>query len=208
MHADEITSRFGVVSAPGRRNKKAKKNEDADGQVSPSDASALKVTGAVAHDPKYVDPKLSRNILRLAREQQQEIEQEEEGSSERNASTDAMSAMRHVAMPADDDDSDSDGSMQDTGELGSDEEDGDVEEYEELDIDPEDAALMERFGNEDEGVGGTRNLADLIMAKIEAAEKQGASAHTIHEKGPRQLDGAEMPMPPGINPKVIEVYTK
>ncbi|MCO5596158.1 hypothetical protein L7F22_050218 [Adiantum nelumboides] len=88
------------------------------------------------------------------------------------------------------------------------------EAYEELEIDPEDAKWMDKFAENDQdngrpsaSGGGNKTLADLIMEKIEAAERQNAQGG-IHEKAARGAEGGDMPMPPGINPKVIEVYTK
>ena len=203
-----MTSRFGKVSAPGRRTREADKVVD----VEP--AKGIKVTGFKAgggeqDGAKFVDPKLSRNILRLAREQQEEMEAEEAGQAGAGSSTaDPRHATREALSLADSDD-DEEGGEVDEGELRSDEEEGDVEEYEELAIDPQDAELMAQYAQDDEGGDrrGNRTLADMIMEKIEAAERQTAGGNGIHERAPRDVEGG-MPMPPGINPKVIEVYTK
>ena len=83
-------------------------------------------------------------------------------------------------------------------------------DYEQLDILPEDQALLERHDDEEEqaladedaGRPRTKTLADLIMAKIEASEaSSGETAQYLTEDDSRLL-------PPGINPKIIEVYTK
>lgn len=216
MQADDLTSRFGTVSVPGRRTKKRAGQVDGredgdDGTTgeSSSSSSSLKITGAKAG--QFVDPKLSRNILRLAREQQQEIEAEEAAAG---LGTDPSEVdVRRQARPTlnDSDDDDDDGSGMDDGELDSDVDDKEAPEaFEELEIDPEDAELMNKFGRQDDegamGPSGNKTLADLIMEKIEAAERQAANG-TIRQKDARRIDG-DMPMPPGINPKVIEVYTK
>lgn len=90
-----------------------------------------------------------------------------------------------------------------------DEEDFDDADYAELNILPEDQALLERHEEEEEqaladseaGRPRTKTLADMILAKIQAAE-EGAS-----EMDAPGMDEERM-MPPGINPKVIEVYSK
>lgn len=187
--------------------------------VEAGNGSSIKVTGIRAGGgegggSKFVDPKLSRNILRLAREQQEEIEAEEAEAREGADGTAGQDPLnvrhrtRESMTLSDSDEEDAEGELDD-GELGSDEEEGDVEEYEELDVDPQDAELMAKFGQDDEGQErrGNRTLADMIMEKIEAAERANAGADGIHERAPRSVEG-EMPMPPGINPKVIEVYTK
>lgn len=224
IRADELTSKFGKVSTPGRRIKGIGKEEDKS-KVDPANGSSIKITGFRAggggnedggEGSKFVDPKLSRNILRLAREQQEEIETEEaeaEAKSSGKVTLDTRHATRE-AMGLEDSDEDDMGGEADEGELRSDEEDGDMEEYEELEINPQDAELMARYGqgdDEDEGGDdqrrGNRTLADMIMEKIEAAERMNVGADGIHERAPRRVE-RDMPMPPGINPKVIEVYTK
>jgi essential nuclear protein 1 len=205
IHADELTSKFGKVSAPGRRAKGEASGED--------DIDSMKVTGIKAGggskgDSKFVDPKLSRNILRLAREQQEEIDAEEAQIAQGSSSADPRNAPRE-ALSLDDSDGEGPASEMDDGELASDEELGNAEEYEELEIDPQDAEMMARYGEDDqaEASRGNRTLADMIMEKIEAAENMNSNGAGIHERAPRQVEGG-MPMPPGINPKVIEVYTK
>jgi hypothetical protein len=103
-------------------------------------------------------------------------------------------------MPMDDDeagDSSDDGELED---LPSDEEEF---EYEEVEIDPEDAELMERMRedrlNENGEGGGRRTLADMIMDKIEAAGGD-------REVGTGTEDGDGLVH--GMNPKIVEVYTK
>jgi essential nuclear protein 1 len=217
MQADEMTSKFGTVSAPGRRNKQ-KLNEKENGEtgVGETDEPSLRITGAKAG--QFIDPKLSRNILRLAREQQQEIEAEEAQAGLTEAEANGKTDFRNQSkITLDDSDEEDFEGEDDDGELGSDMEEGGEqgeEAYEELEIDPEDAKWMDKFAENDQddgrpsaSGGGNKTLADLIMEKIEAAERQNAQGG-IHEKAARGAEGGDMPMPPGINPKVIEVYTK
>ncbi|EPQ26837.1 uncharacterized protein PFL1_05472 [Pseudozyma flocculosa PF-1] len=261
LKEDELTSRFGTVSAPGRRakNKSAKRGandgdgaDDATVNIDIYSAPKGMVTGGKAgggaKEKRFIDPKLSRNILRLAREQQEELEAEElemqraeeigdgDGDGDEAAAGSTRAAGRasgsrdairdgNGEMP---DDSDDDNEGMDADEAEGDLDDDEAQLGENgwssydanLEIDPSDRALLDRFqkqheehdggadddgndGAEDHNMGGAdeqrrgnRTLADLIMAKIDAAEAAEA----------RRADG--YPMPPGINPKVVEVYTK
>ena len=210
IREDQAISRFGRVRTPGERHGKLKKKHALDNEDDEDDSSGggLKVTGSRAG--KFVDPRLSRNILRLAREQQEELESEEaEHEPEAEVTTrDAPSAFREIHELEDEDEDE----VEDGGvELDSDDEDAELEDpdYTELGIQPEDRALLERHEEEEEralaedetGPRTTKTLADLIMAKIAAAEEGG-------EMPMQDMDGDERLMPPGINPKVIEVYTR
>lgn len=238
LQQDQLTSKFGLVSAPGRRSKKATKpqsasddEEDQKQYAAPQGMVTGGKSGGGSTQKKYIDPKLSRNILRLARQQQEEIEREEmelqNPSASAEASTSAPNGMTArasaAAMPDDSDDEEAD--LDDLGELDDDEADMGTNGWNSydanLEIDPSDRALLDKFeaehraeddGDDDEdgqdaamgagGLGGRGNktLADLIMEKIEAAEASGdgLSAQELEERR----------MPPGINPKVIEVYRK
>ena len=241
LHEDQLTSKFGLVSAPGRRSKKAaaKPQSASDDEEDQKQYAAPKgmVTGGKAggnnKEKKYIDPKLSRNILRLARQQQEEIEREElelqnPTSPTAGASTSSTTTPRDgprasasaAAMPDDSDDEEAD--LDDLGDLDDDEAEmganGWASYDANLEIDPSDRALLDKFeaehrvddgdaaehdtpmGGAGFGGRGNKTLADLIMAKIEAAEAAG--------DGPSQQELEERRMPPGINPKVIEVYRK
>lgn len=247
LQQDQLTSKFGLVSAPGRRSKKSKAkpqsaSDDEEDQKQYAAPQGM-VTGGKAggnnnnnnnKEKKYIDPKLSRNILRLARQQQEEIEREElelqnpstataaaASSSSAFNDRDGPRASASAAMPDDSDDDQAD--LDDLGELDDDEAEmganGGWNSYDaNLEIDPSDRALLDKFeaehrGDDDDdehgghaaamgggGGRGNKTLADLIMEKIEAAEAAG--------DGPSQQELEERRMPPGINPKVIEVYRK
>ncbi|WFD38878.1 snoRNA-binding rRNA-processing protein [Malassezia japonica] len=202
IQEDQMVSRFGRVRTPNQRHKKSKAADDDEGE---GPSPGMKVTGGRA-GKTVVDPKLSRNILRLAREQQDEIEREE-------GELEAEEEYEHPtpAFRGDDDLEDDDEGDDDEASLDSDD-GGDFydPDYAQLDIQPEDHALLDRHDEEEEralaevGEDGlprprTKTLADLIMAKINAAEE--GEAMESH-------DDDERMMPPGINPKVIEVYAK
>ena len=99
--------------------------------------------GAAAKGKKdgFVDAALSRNILRLAREQAEEMELEaaeaaviEQGAASSSRAAGAMRHVSHEEHMASDDDDDADARFSDTGSLRSDEfgDESDVEEYEEI----------------------------------------------------------------------------
>ncbi|KAI8062855.1 Bystin-domain-containing protein [Gongronella butleri] len=130
-------------------------------------------------DEEYLDPKLSKKILNIAKRQQEEIERRRE-----------------------DDDEEKPYGKVGTGPLGfnlSDEEidEGDVDgEVEELEIDEEDADVLEKFFPS--APRERRTLADLIMDKIN--EKNNAADGMAMD--------AEVASDITANPKVVEAYTK
>ena len=123
----------------------------------------------------YVDAKQSEKILEQARSQLEELEAEEAAEW----------------MQAEEEDSGSEGDVP-----SIDEEAADADYYEELEIDAEDeaavAAFMEAAGRANGS--GTRNLADIVMAKIREAES-GAGAPLVMENVEARF-----------NPRVVEVY--
>lgn len=217
LRADAQSSKFGAISQPGRRDKRKSRRHDADSddevpaQAGPNGAGpGLTVTGGRAGGgEKYVDKRLTGKILKLAREQQDEIEREDAeverlatGGSYRDGSgampdDDQVGNRRRTAGNDDEDDEDDDDGELSVDDVGDDE---DVE-YEEIEVDPEDMALMDRMRQErmeETGQsGGRRTLADLIMDKIEAAGGDNAADE-------EEDDG----MIGGMNPKIVEVYTK
>nr|KAJ3420315.1 hypothetical protein HK105_005817 [Polyrhizophydium stewartii] len=97
----------------------------------------------------------------------------------------------------DDDDDDEDGPVPDDDDDGD--LDGDYEEFEiddsGMNIDAGDQQLIEKFMNKEPKK--QVNLSDLIMSKIQAANESGAVSA-----------GGAASETPGLNPKVVEVYTK
>ncbi|SNX84950.1 related to ENP1 - required for pre-rRNA processing and 40S ribosomal subunit synthesis [Melanopsichium pennsylvanicum] len=228
---DQLTSKFGLVSAPGRRSSKkanTKPQSASDHVEDQAQYAAPKgmVVEAKSHgsnsnkDKKYIDPKLSRNILRLARQQQEEIEREElefQNPSSSSVGVSGTHGPRHgesATMPDDSDDEEQP-HLDQLGDLDQDEAEIDADGWASydanLEIDPSDRALLDKFeakhaddpsATPADGfqIRGNKTLADLIMQKIEMAE---ASA-----SGPSAEEIESRRMPPGINPKVIEVYRK
>lgn len=244
LRQDEVSSRFGGISQPGKRQKNKHRSQDGeqqDADTGMADSSSGGGTAGPSQHPfvtggkaggglggqrdKYVDKRLSGKILRLAREQQDEIEREDDEQSmrplrlqePRGSSSGAAAASgdrlgRLAADGYDDDDDDDDeevgpgGMSDDDGELANAPSDEEEFEYEEVEVDPEDEALLERMRQdrlESAGdQGGRRTLADLIMDKIDAAGSGGLDGQ------PQGADGEEGGMINGMNPKIVEVYTK
>ncbi|KAL7529047.1 hypothetical protein ACHAWF_002820 [Thalassiosira exigua] len=177
---------------------------------------------------ELLDERTSRRILELGRDQLREVQEEEEEEARRRikgkeraessrgdaSRRDLGKEERRSRRQAVDSDEDSD-----------DDDDGEnEEEYEEeevvvdrdrgyvtmaddhLGLTPEEEALLSDMmgGARDDGTGGDegmperRNLADIIMAKIEENE---AMAHAGHGEEDREETGMDLP------PKVVQVYT-
>lgn len=135
----------------------------------------------------YVDAGLSRKILQIAKEQQQEIEDEEAGDRyERQFELDDEIT---------------------TGQFYDEDEDEDEDEYEEyeeeiedLEVDPEEEALFAKYVS-GQNHGGF-NLADKIMEKIR--EKELAEAGETYNTSQKNEEPQGVMLPP----KVIEVYSR
>ncbi|XP_011504521.1 PREDICTED: bystin [Ceratosolen solmsi marchali] len=106
-----------------------------------------KIRNRTEEHEEFIDPKISKKILLQARIQQQEIKEEELGSStSKKKSTDFQDLF-----------SDDDESSSDVESIQND-------YYEDIQIDPEDERALEMFMNKD-GVP-VKNLGDIIMEKL------------------------------------------
>ncbi|GAA5845091.1 hypothetical protein JCM11251_000006 [Rhodosporidiobolus azoricus] len=156
LRAGELND-AGVLSAPGKRQKSKKRHQE---------------------EETALDAKVTRKVLAMARDQQDELAGED---------LEALGAEvdeREDQLLRDEDEE----------EEFSDEED--YEEYEELEIDEGDQAILDSYVPQGQLEPG-RTLADLIMEKIGQAETPKGK----EPEAPREP-------PPGFNPKVVEVYTK
>jgi essential nuclear protein 1 len=165
----ELTEQNGILKSQAKFKKNRNRGEDEGND-----------------QPGYVDAGLSRKILQMAKEQQEEVEGEE--SDDRYADQFEL------------DDEITTGQFYDEDEEDDDEE---YEEYEEeiedLEVDPEEEALFAKYVS-GQNHGGI-NLADKIMEKIrekELAEAGGVASSQQSEES----QGVMLP------PKVIEVYTR
>ncbi|KAF9908264.1 snoRNA-binding rRNA-processing protein [Linnemannia zychae] len=178
-------------------------------------------------DANYVDAKLSRKILSIAQQQQDEInkeargglssdddEEEEQTYGKKAGSAGVNKSFIPAIGDSDEEDSDMEG------------EEGDFGTFDEIEIDQRDAELLAKFMPA--APREKKTLADLIMEKINAqnaanaaaaaATAAGNDAAVVPEKrGPLDsvMDyadddetGDNRPMPMGLSPKVVEVYSK
>ncbi|KAJ1737207.1 snoRNA-binding rRNA-processing protein [Coemansia sp. Benny D160-2] len=148
----------------------------------------------------YVDPKTSRRLMQIAREQQEEIAEENASDREDDLSE------KYSEFPEDDANS-SDGS--DGEEFGDGDDQEEEYEYEEEELVGDDAAAFEKFMPA--APRERQNLADIIMAKIKERESAKESGGTGSVDASPDADGtkkSDRPVPSGIDPKVVQVYTK
>ncbi|KAI0662952.1 cell adhesion protein byn-1 [Cubamyces menziesii] len=170
---DEVYAKYGRVSQPGRRRKsKAKDDEDESGEV-------------------ILDPKTSRRIFELARDQQEELDEKEfDDEEDEDDSRPSFSAPRGPTIDEDED------------ELDLDRYEEDAEEIEEIEVDEDDMKALDALLPAN--AGERRTLADIIFSKLDNLEsgKPAVSQEKQHDPD-RAPDPAA-----GLDPKVVEVYTK
>lgn len=162
--------------------------KDAEGRLNTKSRKAKKQEQK--EDDDFVDAQTSRKILQMAKEQQEEIMDEENDGKFKLEGLDE----EEMVGPAYDSEED-------------DEEGSDYEEYEEMEeyeIDPEEEALFQRYvgGNEpeDDEEDDQPTLADLIMEKIKAKEAE--------QKGVKFNSNDDEPQGVMLPEKVIAVYVK
>ncbi|KAF9983412.1 snoRNA-binding rRNA-processing protein [Mortierella antarctica] len=176
-------------------------------------------------DANFVDAKLSRKILAIAQEQQDEIHKEERGglsSDEEDEEENTFGKKTALGpnksfIPAIGDSDEEDSGAEDGDDFGT---------FDEIEIDQKDAELLAKFMPA--APREKKTLADLIMEKINAqnaanaANAAAASGDVVvpgseKKKGPLDsvMDyadddetGDNRPMPMGLSPKVVEVYSK
>ncbi|EJD54136.1 Bystin-domain-containing protein [Auricularia subglabra TFB-10046 SS5] len=169
----------GPLSKPGRRKSRhSKAGDDEDENV-------------------VIDPKTSRKIFELAKDQQNELRMDDGADSDGAAAEDEHAAkmQQHRQPAADSDDED----------FGSDR-DVDEEVYEELEIDEADMHALDALLPSNSGE--RRTLADMILNKLDQADageydSDGDDAVSLKSDSDAAPDPAE-----GLNPKVVEAYTR
>ncbi|KAJ3188890.1 hypothetical protein HDU85_004604 [Gaertneriomyces sp. JEL0708] len=139
-----------------------------------------------APEGQLLDSKTSQRILNIVRTQQEEIEREYQPRTAAPKLTHASRFSVPAAM-----DSDEEEEIIEMTEEDFENFDG----YDDLGIDEADAAIMEKFMTKEPKK--QLNLSELIMSKIAAAE-----AGEVDD-----MDRDEQ-VPPTLNPKVVEVYSK
>lgn len=167
---------------------------------------------------EYVDAKTSRKILQLAKEQQDEIAEEEDAKRNKiNPNNARFKQINYNESDIEEEDEEyQDENISDFEPEGNYFED----EEEMLEIDEEDAAMFEQYFKRSQdynSLGGNYNLADKIMATIREKENElaqndfdmednnnnsSASTNDFGTNGGRRpVDGVELPE------KVIRAYT-
>ncbi|KAF8914150.1 cell adhesion protein byn-1 [Gymnopilus junonius] len=169
LDEDEAQSKYGRVSQPGKRKKSrhaSSMDEDADEVI--------------------LDPKMSRRIFELAKDQQDELDIDEDVQEAEDEVDDALSRPRgEVAFDDDDEHFDN------TGEEIEEEYEIDAGDMETLD------ALLPT------NAGERKTLADLIFAKLDSGEVTSTAAIQKVQQNREAPDPAA-----GLNPSVVEAYTK
>ncbi|KAK6501111.1 snoRNA-binding rRNA-processing protein [Arthrobotrys musiformis] len=171
---EDLTASKTASSKPTRQKRKASKD------------------GRNDTDEGFVDPMLSRKILQLAREQQDELEGEKPTKNGKPPVDNFLIPHQGVGEWEDESDEDDDDQYQD--------EYGDDEVVEEVRVNEEDEELFNKFlpsTSERPAI----SLADKILEKIAQHE---SSLHAKGSHGGMDIDEERAELPP----KVIEVYTK
>lgn len=170
LNQDEVISKYGKVSKPGKRQKKRNSDEE--------------------EQETILDSKTSQRIFALAKEQQEELGEgldDDEEDEDDQSYQPRMNLDKNFDDDEDEEDSDSemDGSV-------------DAEEYAERYVDEEDMKTLDALLPSN--AGERKTLADMIFSKLE--ESEAKESHPIRQE-------REAPDPAaGMNPKVVEVYTK
>ncbi|KDR83487.1 hypothetical protein GALMADRAFT_219315 [Galerina marginata CBS 339.88] len=168
LDEDEVEAKYGRISQPGKR-KKSKRSPSVD-----EDSEVI------------LDPKTSRRIFELAKDQQDELDMPKDAE----VAEEEMEVERPRMQVTFDDEDDED-HFDNTGE--------DIEEEYEIDagdMETLDALLPSNAGER-------KTLAELIFAKLDSGEVTSTAAiQKVHQE-------REAPDPAaGLNPSVVEAYTK
>jgi len=163
LDEDEANAKYGHISQPGKR-KKSRRNSNTD-----EDLSEI-----------ILDPKTSRKIFELARDQQDELEMPDDEEVEEDDDDERMQNLSRPRNKKEFDDED-----EYEGE--------DLEIEEEFEIDSGDLETLDALLPAN--AGERKTLADLIFAKLDNKEQT-----SIDRNAP---DPAA-----GLNPQVVEAYSK
>ncbi|KAF9042573.1 Bystin-domain-containing protein [Hymenopellis radicata] len=175
LEGDEADAKYGRIAKAGKRRKSQKSSGDND-----------------EDDEVILDPKTSKRIFELARDQQQELGLEDDEDEEDEP--DASSAFQRPRMDRIHDDDDDDSDEDDMEDL--DEEVEEIFEIDEGDMEALDSLLPANSGQR-------QTLADIIFAKLNSADTQNAAVIQKMKQDPSNIDPAL-----GLDPRVVEAYTK
>ncbi|KAG2159056.1 Bystin-domain-containing protein, partial [Suillus bovinus] len=170
LDVDEKQAKYGRISQPGKRTKRQKSSDDEE-------------------NTEVLDPKMSRRIFELARDQQEEIDMPEDEDEPRHE--DERENFKPRVQFADDDDENSDDDdMSDNGDAE------DMFQIDSGDIKVLDALLPSNSGER-------RTLADIIFAKLESGETNGVNVMQKVQQDQEHPDPAL-----GLDPRLVESYSK
>ncbi|KAI6004177.1 Bystin-domain-containing protein [Pisolithus albus] len=176
IHDDELVAKYGRVSQPGKRNKSRKsRSDDEDGEV-------------------ILDPKTSRKIFELARDQQDELEVPDDETEETSPHADTRLQPRSRPDDALSEDSEEEETREDMSDMGDAE---DMFQLDSTDMQTLDTLLPANIGER-------RTLADVIFSKLESAKRPDGVAvvQKVHQD-------RECPDPAlGLDPRLVEAYSK
>ncbi|KAJ7087239.1 Bystin-domain-containing protein [Mycena belliarum] len=164
LGGDDLEAKYGRVSQPGKRKKAKNTHEDDPSEV-------------------ILDPKTSRRIFELAKDQQDEMEMADQ---EEDAQPGALTRPRFH------DDEDDESELEDV-------EDEEVEEI--FEIDEGDLETLDAL--HPHNAGERRTLADIIFAKLESGETENAAVIKKVQQDREKPDPAL-----GLDPKVVTAYSK
>ncbi|KAF8974715.1 cell adhesion protein byn-1 [Flammula alnicola] len=175
LDEDEVEARYGRISQPGKR-KKSRTSSNID-----EDSSEV-----------ILDPKTSRRIFELARDQQDELEMPEDDDVMEEEAEERMQGLSKPRTQTRFDDDEDEGDKEfETGE----------EIEEEYEIDAGDMETLDTFLPAN--AGERKTLADLIFAKLDSGEVESTAAiKKVHQDRDAPDPAA------GLNPAVVEAYTK
>ncbi|KAJ3503271.1 hypothetical protein NLJ89_g8507 [Agrocybe chaxingu] len=173
LDEDEVEAKYGRISQPGKRKKSRRSNADED--------SAEVI----------LDPKTSRRIFELAKDQQDELDMPEDEEIPEENDDERVQVLSRPRLPQGQIDEDEEAEFDNTG--------ADIEE--EYEIDPEDMEALDAL--HPANAGERRTLADLIFAKLDSGEVNSTAAiQKVHQ------DRDEPDPAAGLNPAVVEAYAK
>ena len=162
----------------------------------------------------FMTDAMSNKVLLQARKQLEEVEAGDDDDGERPAATPTLGRSLVTAIHEEDSDVDDDdeddpvSAARRAGVFGAEEfdepfaarpaDDAGGEYYEDVELSPEDEKALAAFAAPK--AGKERTLADIILEKIQAKEAGGGGT----DGGGAAFD--EMPIPEGIDTRVVEVY--
>ncbi|KAH7916148.1 Bystin-domain-containing protein [Hygrophoropsis aurantiaca] len=169
LDEDELQAKYGRLSQPGKRQKSRKGEDD-------NEAGEM-----------ILDPKTSRRIFELARDQQEELEMPED---EPEPEDDFKTKPRSVDEKDDESEDEMDDAASDYGDAD------DMFKIDSGDIQTLDTLLPANSGDR-------RTLADVIFAKLESGQTGNAAVIQKVQQDKEHPDPAL-----GLDPRLVEAYSK